>query len=411
MRIFLTAFFCLLLNGMAFSAPPDPTSGDIEARDEEAESAEVVDTFMVPETIEKTLEELEGYEGIDTNTLKDLENKLMRLKAKYEGMGKVLEGIDEGYSIEELILGGDSIYIRLINDSSFTFKYSDKLHGITAPDKDILRFGGTFTVEEDQVIEGDVVSAFGDVIVKGTVEGGVIAFSGDIYLTSTGNVEGGVFALSGRVKRETGSEVETVIWGSRNVRANIEENERYVFRVMGMIFFMIFVIWMILSATCASLMKSNVNTVIRYIKDDGAIKSYFLGYLAYLLAFLVFVGLCITVLGLPLALLGVPLALLAALILSSTAISNLIGLKALNAEKYSFKTFFYGNLFLGLIPGLMFLVQLITGNLVFMVFSWIFIGIFIFIILPVGLGAVLSTRFGTRLKKATPSGPAPGYSP
>jgi|GEM_PF-1805368 len=398
MKRFLTVLLLFLLTGAVYPAPPDPSESDsgIVIDIEDIEAPELLE---IPVPLIETLDDIEDLEVIDPYALKDLEKKLIRLRQKYEGIGRVLEGIDEGHKIEELILGGDSIFILLDNDSSFTFHYSKSFDRAGTSQKDIIRFGNTITIEEDEVIEGDVVSAFGDVIVHGTVEGGVIAFSGDIYVSSTGNVESGVLALSGRVKQEPGSRVGAVTWGSHYVRTELGDYNRSAFRTMGLVFIIIYIIWIILTATCASLLKSNVKTVGQYIKEDGVFKSFFMGYLAYFLALIIFIGLSITILGIPLALLGVPLALLGATILSSTAINNLIGLKILNTEQYSFKAFFYGSLFLGLIPGLLFLVQLLTGNLAIMVFSWIFIGLFIFIILPVGLGAVLSTRFGTRLRK------------
>ncbi len=421
MKIFLTALFCLLLVGAVYSAPPDPSEGDMEAiPEEEIDSTLPAEPPALREALleaEKELlesledmEDLEDLKDIDTYAIKDLEKKLLKLRKKIEGMGKVLDGIDEGLWIEELILGGDSIYIMLSNDSSFTFRYSEDLEEMATSRNDIVHFRKPITIEEDEVIEGDVVSAFGDIIVHGTVEGTVIAFSGDIYISSTGTVENGALAFSGKVKREPGSRVGAVTWGSRYVQTELREYDRSIYRTMGLIFFIIYVIWLVLSATCASLLKSNVKTVGRYIEASGIIKSYFIGYLAYFLAFLIFIGLCITILGLPLALLGVPLALLAASILSSTALSNLIGARILNAENYSFRTFLYGNLFLGLIPGLFFLVQTITGNLTIMIFSWIMIGLFLFIILPVGQGAVLSTRFGTRPRKSSSSETAAGNS-
>jgi hypothetical protein len=365
----------------AIPAPPDP----LESEDEE--DLEEMEDFEIPkdealEAIDEVLEDFEDIEGLDPFAIRDLEKKLRKLEKKYKGIEKVLTGIEEGYEIDELILGGDSIYIRLDNDSSFTFRYSESPDIVGGAQNDIIRFGSTITIEEEEVIEGDVVAAFGDVIVNGTVEGGVIAFSGDIYVSSTGKVENGVLAVSGK---------------------DFREYNRSVYRSMGLILLIIYIVWMILTATCASLLKSNVKTVMQSIQQNGIFKSYFLGYLAYCLALILFIGLNITILGIPLAILGVPLMLLAANVLSSTTLNISLGFRILNSENYSFKAFLYGNLFLGLIPGLLFgllfFVQAITGNLVIMILSWIFVGIFIFIILPVGLGAVLSTRFGTRLKK------------
>jgi len=399
MKNLLTVLLFFLLTGVVYPAPPDPSESDEEIVID-IEDIEFPEAPEIPESLIETLDDIEDLKAIDPYALKDLEKRLIKLRKKYEGIGRVLEEIDKGHKIEELILGGDSIFILLDNDSSFTLRYSEGFDRVGTSHNDIIRIGSTITIEEDEVIEGDVVSAFGDVIVHGTVEGGVIAFSGDIYISSTGNVENGVLAFSGKVKQEPGSRVGAVTWGSHYVRTDLADYNRSVFRTMARVFIIIYIIWIILAATCASLLKSNVRTVGRYIKEDGVFKSFFMGYLAYFLALIIFIGLSITILGLPLALLGVPLALLAATILSSTAISNLIGVKILNREKYSFRTFFYGSLFLGLIPGLLFLVQLITGNLAIMVFSWIVIGLFIFIILPVGLGAVISTRFGTRLGKS-----------
>ena len=261
---------------------------------------------------------------------------------------------------------------------------------------DIIRFGSNITIEEGEVIEGDVVAAFGDVVVSGTVEGGVIAFSGDIYVTSTGKVENGVLALSGKVKTEPGGYIGAYTWGTRYDRKDFRDYNRAVFQSIGLVLLIIYIVWIILTATCASLLKSNVGRVMQTVKQNGVIKSFFLGYLAYFLALILFIGLNITILGIPLAILGVPLMLLAANVLSSTALNISLGLKILNSDKYNFRAFLYGSLFLGIIPGLFFFIQAITGNLVIMVFSWILVGIFIFILLPVGLGAVLSTRFGTR---------------
>jgi hypothetical protein len=110
--------------------------------------------------------------------------------------------------------------------------------------------------------------------------------------------------------------------------------------------------------------------------------------------------------------------LLAGMVLSSTALSNLIGQRILRQNEISFKTFIVGALVLSGLPGLFFLIQLLTGSVVIMVFSWLFIAFFIFIIAPFGLGAVLKTRFGTRdnaievtIVHTPPNSPTPPTSP
>jgi hypothetical protein len=149
-------------------------------------------------------------------------------------------------------------------------------------------------------------------------------------------------------------------------------------------------------------MKPNVERVAMQIKARPW-KSFLFGYLSYILAFLLLIALTISILGIPLAFLGVPLALAAAMVLSTTALSCILGERAIGGGELTFKTFLYGTLILAGLPGLLFFMQLITGSMVLMIFSWILIGVFIFLIVPIGLGAVLMTRFGTREAKAAPT--------
>ncbi len=368
MKLLPSIISAVLIMGLAHAGPPEPP--------EPPEAVEGLEVLL-------GLEDLEALD--ETLTIKGLE--------------RILEGIEEGLEITEISIGGDSIIIGLSNDSIFVLSDFDDQSPHRAG-KDIVQFGNRIIVEEDEVVRGDVVSAFGDVIVKGTVEGGVLAFSGDIYVTSTGNIKEGAVAVSGKVKQDPGGRIGTVIWKTGYPRSVSRIADRTPFRIMGFVFFVVFLVWMVLSATCASIFQVNVARVVNHIKSNF-VASFFKGYLAYLLAFVAFIVLLITVLGIPLALLGVPIALLAGMILGSTALSNILGEKMLHADRLSFKTFLYGSAALGAVPGLFFLIQMITGSMVLMIFSWILIGLFLFMIIPFGLGAVLTTRFGTRSGKTT----------
>jgi hypothetical protein len=130
-----------------------------------------------------------------------------------------------------------------------------------------------------------------------------------------------------------------------------------------------------------------------------------MGYLAYLLAIAALIALVITILGALPGVLGVPLLLFAGMVLSSTALQVLIGQRAIDSVGISIKAYLYGAMILSGLPGLLFLAQFLTGSLVIMILNWIQIGIFIFIIIPFGLGAVLTTRFGTRTEKQPPGIP------
>lgn len=373
MKLLTSLISAVLIGGLAYAGPPEPP--------EPPEPEEAIEVLMDLESLVVLEESL---------TINVLEGLLLDL--------------EEGLEITGISIGGDSIIISLSNDSIFVLSDfdADSAPGVA---RDIIQVGNRIIVEEDEVVMGDVVSAFGDVIVRGTVEGGVLAFSGDIYVTSTGNIKESAVAISGKVKQDPGARVGTGTWKTPYPISAPGIADRTPFRVMGLIFIVIFLVWMVLSATCTSIFQANVAMIANHIKTNFVV-SFFKGYLVYLLAFTAFIVLLITVLGIPLAILGVPIALFAGMILGSTALSNMLGEKMLHADRLSFKTFLYGNVALGAIPCLFFLMQMITGSLVLMIFSWIFIGLYLFIIIPFGLGGVLTTRFGTRSGKiASTPGP------
>jgi ABC-type multidrug transport system fused ATPase/permease subunit len=368
MKLLTLIISVVLIAGLAYAGPPEPPEP--------------------PEPME-AMEVLLGLESLAV-----LDEPLTTIK----GLERILLDIEEGLEITEISIGGDSIIIRLSNDSIFILSDFDDQSAHRAGE-DIVQVGRRIIIEENEVVRGDVVSAFGDIIVKGTVNGGVLAFSGDIYVTSTGNIKEGAVAISGKVKQDPGARIGTVIWKTDIPRSVSRMADRTPFRVMGFVFLVVLLVWMVLSATCASIFQANVARVVDHIKSDF-VTSFLKGYLVYLLAFTAFIILLITILGIPLALLGMPITLIAGMILGSTALSNMVGEKMLHADRLSFKTFLYGSAALGAVPALFFFVQMITGSMVLMIFSWILIGLFLFVIIPFGLGAVLSTRFGTRPGKA-----------
>ena len=220
---------------------------------------------------------------------------------------------------------------------------------------------------------------------------------GNIYVASTGYVRDGALAVSGKVKQEPGARI-----GSVNVALNEAgrhppylEGPTNPYRIMAVVFLAIYLVWIFLSAIFTSLIRINIGRVVQSIVSRPW-RSFFMGYLAYVIAFVALIALIIIIIGIPLAIVGVPLLLLASMILAQTALANIIGQRTINSTEISLKTYFYGTLILSGLPGLLFFIQLITGSLTIMVFSWIFIGLFILVIVPLGLGAVLTTRFGTR---------------
>jgi hypothetical protein len=351
--------------------------------------------------------------GLDSARRRGLEESQPDVDRQLATLMDHLKNLEDSVFISDIRIGGDSIVIILDNDSVLAF---GNIPGtprvvIGVGDDDLVRFGSRLVIDELQVVNGDVVNFFGDVIVNGTVMGGVLTIGGNIYVGSTGNVRESAVALFGKVKQEPGGQIARLhIDFNEGRRGPIESTEAGSYRIMALVFLIIYSVWLVLSATFSSLLHRSVAIISETVRNRPW-KSFFMGYLAYILTIVLFVALFISIVGIPLAALGLPLFLLAAMVISTTALSSLIGRRIVGPNESQMRTFLVGTLIFSGPPGLLFLLQLITGSMVLMIFSWIVIGIFIFLIVPLGLGAVLATRFGTRPPKTTPPAPTPQLSP
>ncbi len=87
---------------------------------------------------------------------------------------------------------------------------------------DRVRFGGSVTVNQGEVIDGDVVAIFGSVRVDGEVTGNVVGFGGGVDLGPHADVSGDVVSIGAPVKRDpaarTGGKVVGVSIGTGNFR-------------------------------------------------------------------------------------------------------------------------------------------------------------------------------------------------
>ncbi len=371
MNYFLTILLFFALIASAISGPPEPEAP------------------LPP------LEELIFLEGEleSLQTLDPLREIIIEKRIMDKHLRAALEGVGESLKVIEISIDGDNISLTLSNDSIFVFSDLDSEY-ITRSGNDVLHVGGDTVVETDEIIHGDIISAFGDVTVKGTVDGSVLAFSGDIYISPTGTVRGSAVVLSGRIKLEPGGRILGEDFELSSTRIS-KFREKTPFKAMGFALLIAYIVWMILAATGAALFKKNVSVIVETVKSK-TVASYFKGLLTYGLIFIAFLVLLITILGIPLAVLGVPVVALAGMILSFIAASMIAGQKITGVDESSFKTFLYGSLAIGLVPGLFFVTLILTGSLVVMIFSWIFVFLFLSVVIPFGLGAVLSTRFGIR---------------
>jgi hypothetical protein len=72
---------------------------------------------------------------------------------------------------------------------------------------DRIRFGGSITVAEDEVVDGNVVALGGAAEVNGQVLGDVVAFGGGVVLGPKADVSGDVVSFGGNFQRAPGSRV------------------------------------------------------------------------------------------------------------------------------------------------------------------------------------------------------------
>lgn len=265
----------------------------------------------------------------------------------------------------------------------------------------VVVFGGNIDVEGE--VKGDAVAIIGDVLVNGYVHGSAVAATGKVEIGSTGRVRKDV--IGGSIVTHPGSRV-----GGDKEYTNVRLPLRpQLFRgVYLAIFFShlglaVFVIFLILLAHAFG--GKNIATVRTRISEAG-FKSFLVGLVSLTLGIpLVFILLVITVIGIPVAFLVLPLAVALAQILGYAAVGLRFGEKLIGNTALAVKSQL-GQTLLGTTAMLM--IILFGGVLIFIpampvkVLGWILFGIghaITFIAITTGVGAVILTRFGTRLHK------------
>lgn len=274
--------------------------------------------------------------------------------------------------------------------------------------KDIIRWGSDIIVGEGEVVTGDIVALWGDVTVKGTVNGRVVAVSGDIYVTSDGYIRQGATAVGGKIEvdpggRIHGEEVEVPLHvkflggslGEERLRL-LKESEaagRVGFAIVALVFILIAI------TVILSLLPRNVERIKNRISQDF-LKSFLFGYLVFVGTIVAFIFLVITVIGIPIAIL-LPLFLVFMLALGLTSTCLFFGEKLRGTMNISTTSNFY-TAFLGALAIQSFLIVAAIFGLVWPLgllgglLTAIWVILFFFLVAPAGLGGVILARFGTR---------------
>ncbi|HEY71042.1 MAG TPA: polymer-forming cytoskeletal protein [Anaerolineae bacterium] len=91
---------------------------------------------------------------------------------------------------------------KVILGSSYTLESGDLLDG------DLLVLGGSASLESNSLVDGNVFVLGGNVEIAGVVEGSVGVLGGNVLLMGTSVVTGDVVSLGGTISRRTGAVIE-----------------------------------------------------------------------------------------------------------------------------------------------------------------------------------------------------------
>jgi hypothetical protein len=289
--------------------------------------------------------------------------------------------------------------------------------------EDIVRIGGSVTVDADESVHGDVVAVGGSAEVNGEVDGDVVVVGGRAVFGPQAYVRGDVTAVGGGVQRHPDATIRGGInevgfgefpWAggwSRRGDWDWDWTDGFypVARLTGTL------VRVALLALLTALVLFVARQPVEQIADrvaDEPVKSWFVGFLAEMLFFpaliLSVVVLAISIIGIPLLLL-VPVAIVAALVVmlvGFTAVAYQTG-RLLQQRVDALRTRPYAATIAGILlivsPVLLARLVGLTGELWFLVWPIAAVGfLFEYIAWTAGLGAAALVRFGGR-----PSVPAP----
>ena len=287
-----------------------------------------------------------------------------------------------GFKDDKVVFGGN-----------FTLQSGETLDG------DLLVFGGNVILESSSTVNGDTVVLGGNVTTDGTINGNLVALGGLVELQSQAQINGDLTVLGSSYEQVEGAEISGNIiteenipfefnWPSRvglfNGKVRVPEFRQLPFVSTSWFFFRV-LIWTGL-AVLISLFIQDQAVIINKTAFSQPFMSILVGLGVILIAPLVLIALIITILLSPVSLLGI-FALIAAWVMGLVSLSIEIGKKLAGALNQSWTT----PLMAGF--GMFILALFFNGfNQVVLCVGWMpkfVLGLWV-------MGAVILTRFGTR---------------
>ncbi len=241
---------------------------------------------------------------------------------------------------------------------------------------DLTSFGGSATIRG--VVKGDVVMFAGNMVIDGVVNGDVSLYGGNLTLGNNAQVNGDVHVCGGIWRQGSSSQLHGSAFAcTKSLGALLAGASS------GSMRFWFTLVWVIVGLLLTSLLPENVMLVCTTAKSKMG-RSFVLGLLSVLLAPAILAVLIGLIIAIPLAIL-IAIGLIGAWALGTVAVGWIVGdyiVHSVAPQQHSTR-------FLQVIVGMTALV--LAGTLP-TIGLWIAIGSGL-----VGLGAVLLSRFGTRL--------------
>jgi hypothetical protein len=406
---------------IAFAGPPEPPEPPKPVKSEtKAESLKIYDSESAKKLSEITkqhaeslLEEaskmkitIETQHKFDLDSIKET-SKLTVEKAN-QFLSQAMEALDTMKlpSFKEIIIDENGV-IKARTDTGLIIIDQSLLDSLLPEEaidttgggrRQINSWGKNVVVDEDMRINSDIQVIRANVTVKGTVNGDVMTVGGDIYVTSTGAINGNAVAIGGRVKKDDGARVSGATMQMKLPLMTAARGSAYQI-ILGVTILVI-----LLGLLFAWLMVALVPIPMGRISQQlisNPLKSFLFGYIFYIGLPIAWVLLLVTILGIPIALLVMPLAFPLVIVQAYAAINLAVGQK-LFKKTNPLQAFLFGGMVTTVIPLLMLLIGYVSNALPLFVINMIFLGFFLFIFIPFGLGAALNSRFGIPRKDKAP---------
>jgi hypothetical protein len=398
---------------IAFGAPPEPPGTEKANKIElKAESISVSQLDSVNRFSELTKNRAESLmtqaartklkiEAIYKTKIDSLSEILDISKGKTEKLlNQAMESLDtlKLPSYKEIIIDENGVIKARIDTGFITIDQSmidsllpDEIFDTTIGNRrQINSWGKNVVIDEDMRINSDIQVFRANVNVKGVVNGDVMTIGGDIYIAPTGVINGNAVAIGGKVKKDEGARVTGAIMQMRLPLMSAARSSAYQI-ILG-VTILIVMLGLLFSWLAVALAPIPMGRISQQLLNNP-FKSFAFGYICYISMPVIWVLLLVSVLGIPLALLGLPLVFPLVIVEAYAAINLAIGQRFFKKTN-PIHAFLLGGLATTAAPLLLLIIGYLSNSLALFVINMIFLGLFLFIFIPFGIGAALLSRFG-----------------